>query len=474
MMDNQIRKKNLHFLVFPWLAQGHINPFLQLSKALAMHGHTVSFLSTPVNISRIRPSLQLQDCPGRIDLLELPLPPTEGLTPGAECTADIPIEMAFALQKAIDGLEKPFGSLLRQLSPDYVVHDFAQYWAQNVAAAMRVPSVYFTVYSPAICGHSLLPSRLLNQEITAEEVAAPPPGFPCSAISFRPYEARDIIGMYAGIPGTVTAPYRLAKCVQGCVAVAVKSCFEEDDKYIRYYKETIGVPVLSVGPLMPVSKPGPDNREGSDLLDWLDRQRPSSVVFVSFGSETFLSREQAHELALGLEASGLPFLCSLRVPHFLDNAPEYALELLPEGFETRTQDQGLVVWGWVPQVRIVSHPSVGAYLSHSGWSSAMEALTFGVPLVLLPVKLDQSLNARQLASELKLGIEVGRGDDGSFLSENIAAALRMVMAGEEGKKLRSKVAEARDIIVANSGRQQDYIHEFIKQLEQIAVAYTQI
>lgn len=464
-MDSQ----SLHFLLFPWLAQGHINPFLELSKALAVNGHTVSFLSTPVNISRIRPSLQLQDWPGRIDLLELPLPPTDGLTPGAECTADIPEEMAFPLQEAIDGMEKPFRTLLEKLSPDYVVHDFAQYWTQNVAAEMRIPTVYFTVYSPAICGHSLFPSRLLNPEITPEELAVPPPGFPCSAISFRLYEARGLLIMYRGIAGhgNVTTACRVAKCLQGCVAVAVKSCFEEDDKYIRYFQGNIGVPVLSVGPLMPVSKPGPDTRDGSDLLDWLDRQRPSSVVFVSFGSETFLSREQAHELALGLEASGLPFLWSLRVPQFLDSAREDPQKLLPEGFETRRQDQGLVVWGWVPQVRIVSHPSVGAYLSHSGCSSAMEALSFGVPLLLLPVKLDQSLNARQIASELMLGIEIERGDDGSFVSENIVAALRMVMAGDEGKKLRSKVAEARDIIVASRGRQQDYIHDFIQQLEQI-------
>jgi hypothetical protein len=474
MMDSQIGKKKLHFLLFPWLAQGHINPFLELSKGLAIHGHTVSFLSTPINISRIRPSLQLHNWPGRIDLLELPLRPTEGLTPGAECTADIPVEMAFPLQKAIDGMEKPFRTLLGQLSPDYVVHDFAQYWTQSAAAEMRVPAVYFSVHSAATCGYVYQPSRLSNREITAEELAIPPCGFPCSAISFRLYEARDLLVMFKGIAGHVTPTYRIAKCLQGCVAVAIKSCFEEEDKYIRYFQGAIGVPVLSVGPLMPASKPGEDSRDGSDLLEWLDRQRPSTVVFVSFGSETFLSREQAHELALGLEASGLPFLWSLRAPQFLDNAREDPRELLPEGFEIRTRDRGLVVRGWVPQVRIVSHRSVGGYLSHGGWSSAMEALSFGVPLVLLPVKLDQSLNARQIAAELKAGIEVERGDDGSFLSENIATALRMVMAGEEGKKLRSKVSEARDIILTNTGRQQSYIHDFVQRLEQISVAYKQM
>lgn len=196
-------------------------------------------------------------------------------------------------------------------------------------------------------------------------------------------------------------------------------------------------------------------------------------MFVSFGSETFLSREQSHQLALGLEASGHPFLWSLRTPQFLDSAREDPRDSLPEGFETRTRDQGLVVRGWVPQVRIVSHPSVGGYLSHGGWSSAMEALSFGVPLILLPVKLDQSLNTRQIVAELKAGIEIERGDDGSFLSENISTALGMVLGGEEGKKLRSNVDAARKIMVTNTGRQHSYIHEFIQQLEHIAEAYKQ-
>jgi hypothetical protein len=59
IMDGHNGKKKLHFLVFTWLAQGHINPFLELSKALVIHDHKVSFLSMPVNISRIRPSLEV-------------------------------------------------------------------------------------------------------------------------------------------------------------------------------------------------------------------------------------------------------------------------------------------------------------------------------------------------------------------------------------------------------------------------------
>lgn len=462
-MAGENGKKKLHFLLFPWLAQGHINPFVELSKALAINAHTVSFLSTPLNISRIKGSLTTQDWPGRIDLLEMPLPPTEGLTPGAECTADIPQKMAAPLKNAMDGMEKPFRSLLRQLSPDYVVHDFSQYWTQSVAAEMGVASVFFIVFSPATCAYALHPARLRNPEITVEELAAPPRGFPSSAVSFRLYEARGFLPGYRRIPGQHSPPSRVSRCLEGCVAVAVKSSFEDEEKYIRYFQDVASVPVLSVGPLMSVAQPvaGRRSSEGSYLLEWLDQQRDASVVFVSFGSETFLSREQVGELALGLEASGLLFLWSLRSPE------ADPLGLLPEGFQTRTRDLGIVTGEWVPQVRIVSHPAVGGYLSHAGWSSAMEALSFGLPLILLPMIFDQFLNARQIAAELKAGIEIEREDDGAFSRENVCQTVRLVMVGEEGKHLRSKAAEVRDILVANNGHQQTYIDDFVQRIEQL-------
>lgn len=472
-MDSHNGEKKLHFLVFPWLAQGHINPFLELSKSLASLGHTVSFLSTPLNISRIKQSLQLVECPGQIDLLELPLPPTEGLTPGAECTADIPIEMTLLLKKAMDGMEMPFRRLLGQLSPDYLVHDFVQYWAQRAAAEMHVPAIYFCVFASAFCSRVFHPYKSWNQtqesseeksrnpELNVEELAAPPIGFPSSAITVRPYEVRDLLLLNATVPGHVSQAYRVAKCLEGCVAVALKTSFHEENKYIRYFQDTIGKPVFSVGPLTPVVQAAAVGSDRSDVLQWLDQQRAASVVFVSFGSETFLSEHQIQELALGLESSGLPFLWCLRFPPYSDGDRDY----LPEGYETRTQGRGLIVQGWVPQLRILSHSSVGGFLSHGGLSSTMESLSFGIPLILLPMRIDQGLSARLIAAELKAGVEIERGEDGSFLRENISTAVTMAMAGEKGEKLRSKAAKARDIIAANK---QSYIDDFLQKLQQLA------
>ena len=49
----------------------------------------------------------------------------------------------------------------------------------------------------------------------------------------------------------------------------------------------------------------------------------------------------------------------------------------------------------------------------------MESLRFGIPLIFLPIQLDQGLTSRQIAMELNVGIKIEKVDDGSFLREHI-------------------------------------------------------
>jgi len=65
-------------------------------------------------------------------------------------------------------------------------------------------------------------------------------------------------------------------------------------------------------------------------------------------------------------------------------------------------------------------------------------------------------------------MEIEKGDDGSLSRDDICKVVKMVTLGEEGKAMRSKAVEARDMIVANIGRQQSYIHDFIQQLQELS------
>ena len=148
-------------------------------------------------------------------------------------------------------------------------------------------------------------------------------------------------------------------------------------------------------------------------------------MFVGFGSECKLSKEQINEIAYGLELSGLPFLWALRKPDWVLSD----LDALPSGFSERTHRRGVVCFGWAPQLEILEHPSIGGSLFHAGWGSIMETLQFGHCLVVLPLIIDQPLNARLLV-EKGLAIEIERSEDGSFSRDGIAKALRLAMVSE--------------------------------------------
>uniref|UniRef100_A0A0D6QR55 Glycosyltransferase N-terminal domain-containing protein n=1 Tax=Araucaria cunninghamii TaxID=56994 RepID=A0A0D6QR55_ARACU len=472
----QAGKKPLHLLMFPWLAHGHIPPFLELSKRLANDGVKISFLSTPSNITKIRPSLissSSSGMMGQIDLLQLPLPFVDGLPPQVENTADVPNEMEGLLKKALDSLEKPFENLLERISPDYVIYDFSQYWAATVAARLGIPSVFFHVMNASVGGYVLSPSRS-KEEYTVQDLITPPPGYPSSAIALHPFEARHSLGAFNSKKGEIGFMDRCLKSIQGCSLIAIKSCYEIEGKFIRYLEETWGksvVPVGLLGPRLPERGCAELSEEESKCLGWLDKQTPSSVIYVAFGSEVFLNKQQIRALALGLEATGLPFLWVLRFPRYTDDNNNDVSEetarawaMLPEGFQSRTRERGFIHMGWAPQVHILSHPSVGVFVSHSGWSSVLEAVRFGVRNVLLPMVNDQPLDARLFANELKVAVEVEREADGSFTEKHIRKAVVNVMEEKTGSEIMSNINEMKRSVYDDEGFEEKYVRGFIECL----------
>jgi hypothetical protein len=74
----------LRIVICPWLAFGHMLPYLELAERLASRGHRVSYVSTPRNLERLPPRRHA------VDLVALPLPRVEGLPEGADSTTDVP------------------------------------------------------------------------------------------------------------------------------------------------------------------------------------------------------------------------------------------------------------------------------------------------------------------------------------------------------------------------------------------------
>ncbi|CAK7345156.1 unnamed protein product [Dovyalis caffra] len=78
-------------------------------------------------------------------------------------------------------------------------------------------------------------------------------------------------------------------------------------------------PIYPIGPIVKCEGNGYDVRSDSsidyrDIMQWLDDQPPSSVVFLCFGSWGSFDVEQVKEIACALEHCGHRFLWSLRKP----------------------------------------------------------------------------------------------------------------------------------------------------------------
>uniref|UniRef100_M1CVU4 Glucosyltransferase n=1 Tax=Solanum tuberosum TaxID=4113 RepID=M1CVU4_SOLTU len=67
----------------------------------------------------------------------------------------------------------------------------------------------------------------------------------------------------------------------------------------------------AIGPILPTKLDYMSNRENI-CLDWLNKQPPRSVLFVSFGAITSFSDRQIKKLAMGLEQSKQRFIWVLR------------------------------------------------------------------------------------------------------------------------------------------------------------------
>ena len=148
------------------------------------------------------------------------------------------------------------------------------------------------------------------------------------------------------------------------------------------------------------------------------------------------------QLATALEVSGKYFIWVVRPPIGFDINSEFkAEEWLPQGFEQRIQDRkrGLLVHKWAPQVEILSHKSISAFLSHCGWNSVLEALSHGVPIIGWPMAADQFSNVVLLEKEVGVCVEVARGPRCEVKHEDIVKKIELVMNDtEKGKEMRRK------------------------------------
>ncbi|GLJ19509.1 hypothetical protein SUGI_0352270 [Cryptomeria japonica] len=162
-------------------------------------------------------------------------------------------------------------------------------------------------------------------------LASAPTDYPSQSVTLRLYEAAGALIVNSALePSAISYPERFLRGIDSCDIVAVKTCAELEGKYVEYFGKVTGKLVVLLGPLL--SPHVSERKADMDVMAWLDKQSPSSIVYVSFGSQCFLRREEIAEVVLGLEASWKPFLWALHGDSFW----------VPEGFVGRVGKRGVV------------------------------------------------------------------------------------------------------------------------------------
>ncbi|XP_021830884.1 UDP-glycosyltransferase 92A1 [Prunus avium] len=477
-----------HIVMFPFMAQGHIIPFLALAQLLEQKkGCTITLINTPLNIKKLRSSFPPSSS---IRLLEIPFKSSDhGLPPDAENTNALNPHLIFKLFQASLSLKPSFKHLMHNLvherngqhgRPACIITDIFFGWTTEIAHELGMRHAVFSIvggFGTACYYSSCLHLPLLKAK--SDETEFTLPDFP-EANKFHSSQLSESLRASNG-----TDPFALymKKVLTECMKTNgfIINTVEELDRIgTMYLRKTFNLPVWAVGPLLLSSENG-TNRAGKEAQltpkackNWLDAKTPNSVLYISFGSQNTISKSQMMQLAMALEASSKNFIWVVRPPLEYDINSEFkADEWLPEGFMQRikTQNKGLIVEQWAPQVEILSHKATSAFLSQCGWNSVMESLIHGVPLLGWPVATEQFFTAKYLVEQLGVCVEVARGRSCEVRHEDIVAKMELVMnETEKGNQMRRKACEAKEIFKDAMKDEDGYKGSSIKALEDFLTA----
>ncbi|XP_009771644.1 nuatigenin 3-beta-glucosyltransferase-like [Nicotiana tabacum] len=453
---NSNGKHQLHVLFLPYLSPGHLIPLVNAARLFASCGVKATILTTPQNALLVNSTINDDVLVSgySISIQTLPFPSAEvGLPEGVEnYSSATSEEMHSKVFYAIFLLQKPMEDKIREIRPDCIFSDMYFPWTVDIAKELNIPRLLFNQSSYIY--NSILQNLLLykphKEQLKLEQNSQRSssflvPGLP-DKIELKLSQLTDDLTKLAderNVWDDVLDQTRDSE--DRSYGIVHDTFYELEPDYADYYKKIKKTKCWHIGPISYFSSKIrrneliADNAGGAnnDVVEWLNGQKPKSVLYVSFGTLTKFPDDQISEIAGALESSNVPFIWVVRKQ-----------TLLPEGFEGKTaaNKKGLIIRGWAPQLTILDHSATGGFMTHCGWNSVLEAITAGVPLLTWPLFAEQFYNEK-LVEVVGLGVKVGTEIWSPGLevsspvlgSEKIKEAIERLMNGsEESKKIREK------------------------------------
>ncbi|XP_058212230.1 zeatin O-glucosyltransferase-like [Rhododendron vialii] len=449
-------------IVVPFPMHSHLDQLLRLSCLIAAHNIPVHYATTATHLrqAKLRFDSQTYLQNSNIHFHEFPTPHFLSPPPIPNSSSKFPSHLQPSFEASVH-LREPTAALLREVSATarrvVVIHDYLMaYVVQDVGTLPNAESYMFCAVS--VFHYSLRGMKDQNsvQVLLDQELKGIPSLEGCSTPEFQNLISLqyDFLSLGAGII------FNSCRSIEGTyIDLLAKEMNSRNKK------------IWAVGPLNHGKTS--DRRESNSrhkCLEWLDKQVPKSVLYVSFGTVTSIADEQIKELAIGLVQSKQKFIWILRDADRGDIfAGDVKRAQLPKWYEERVKEFGLVVRDWVPQVEILGHPSTGGFMSHCGWNSCLESITMGVPIAAWPMHSDQPRNAFLVTDILKVGVAVNTWEKREEIvnSSTIARAVKSLMASKEGDETRKRVEEIGDatrLAVEEGGISRLELYSFIARI----------
>lgn len=440
---------------------------LDLTHQLVLRGFKITILVTPRNLPALNPLLSAHH-PDSLETLVLPFPPHPDLPSGVEHVKDVGNSGNAPIIASLSKLEEPLIQWFQShpSPPVAILSDFFLGWTQQWAEKLNIPRIAFfptRVFLSSALTHLWRRIDSLTDAPTVEFSDLPrSPSFLNEHLPsiFKKYKKGDS-------DWEIVKKGMLANSESwGCVFTSFHAL---EGEYLDHMKEELGHGrVFGVGPLsfMAGSKSlrwvSPDYGHGDGVLTWLDKCPDGSVLYICFGSQKELAQPQIEAMAAGLERSRIRFVWVVKSNGWL-----------PHGFEEKVEDQGLVVKGWAPQLKILSHKAVGGFLSHCGWNSLLESLEAGVMILGWPMEADQYVNARLFVEDQGLAVRVCEGGSAVPDPDELARIISESINGNIPQKKRARMMREKALeAVKAGGRSRMDLEELVKELSHTGVSKT--
>lgn len=234
------------------------------------------------------------------------------------------------------------------------------------------------------------------------------------------------------------------------------SCLESSS--LSWLQQELNIPVFSLGPLhITASANSSLLEEDRSCIEWLNKQVPRSVIYISLGSIAKMETKEVLEMAWGLSNSNQPFLWVIR-PGYIPGS-----ESLQEEVSKIVSEKGYIV-KCAPQGAVLGHPAVGGFWSHCGWNSTLESIMEGVPMICRPFNGEQKLNAIYIESVWRIGFQL----QGDVERGGVARAVKRLIVDEEVAGMRERalvLKEKLEASVRSGGSSYKALDELAKYLK---------